>query len=398
MRENCLKEFDSHWDCLEKNNQEYYLCRKPERTLNKCMFEKLGLTKTVPDTPEGKTPIHLVDKPVFKAIQKEQLSPHRSVYVSNSTNPYFNLSLEDWLFRNKPHQEPLLLLYRDDPCVVIGRNQNPWKEVNLQLASVQTVPFIRRRSGGGTVYHDLGNTNYSLHLPRSAFDRNETAKVVVRAVRALGIDAYVNERNDVCAGGYKMSTGLYVSSSCYADILCSLGDLLHTTKETMITKGVASVRSPVQNLQQFNPEVTHEDFVDAVIRSFRDEYGIREEAEVVEEDEVSLAVPAIRNGMVELKGWDWLYGQTPEFTYSVSQRFEWGEATAEITSKHGIILSCKIHCQGFESDALEALDKRMRGLKYGFIGELEENYWREAGSNLPRIQEMWNWIREETSS
>ncbi|THH08806.1 hypothetical protein EW145_g2450 [Phellinidium pouzarii] len=92
MRENCLKEFDSHWECLEKNNQvcndgilvlsfvimahfppipkEYYLCRKPERTLNKCMFEKLGLTKTIPNAPEGKTPIHLVEKPIFKAIQK----------------------------------------------------------------------------------------------------------------------------------------------------------------------------------------------------------------------------------------------------------------------------------------------------------------------------------------
>ncbi|KAH8118733.1 NADH dehydrogenase alpha subcomplex subunit 8 [Phellopilus nigrolimitatus] len=70
MRENCLKEFDAHWGCLEKNNQEYYLCRKPERTLNKCMFDKLGLTKTIPNTPEGKTPIHLVESPVFKAVQK----------------------------------------------------------------------------------------------------------------------------------------------------------------------------------------------------------------------------------------------------------------------------------------------------------------------------------------
>ncbi|TFK62715.1 Ndufa8, NADH-ubiquinone oxidoreductase complex I 19kd subunit [Pluteus cervinus] len=70
MRDSCLKEFDAHWTCLEKNNQEYYLCRKPERTLNQCMFEKLGLTKTIPGTPPGQKPIHEVDSPIFKAIQK----------------------------------------------------------------------------------------------------------------------------------------------------------------------------------------------------------------------------------------------------------------------------------------------------------------------------------------
>ncbi|KAF8874351.1 hypothetical protein BD779DRAFT_1450966 [Infundibulicybe gibba] len=70
MRENCLQQFDAHWNCLEKHNQEYYHCRKPERTLNACMFEKLGLTKTIPGSPAGQTPIHEVTSPVFKSIQK----------------------------------------------------------------------------------------------------------------------------------------------------------------------------------------------------------------------------------------------------------------------------------------------------------------------------------------
>ncbi|TFK43908.1 hypothetical protein BDQ12DRAFT_675777 [Crucibulum laeve] len=70
MRENCLAQFDAHWNCLERNNHEYYLCRKPERTLNACMFEKLGLTKTIPGTPEGQTPVHELKSPLFKAIQK----------------------------------------------------------------------------------------------------------------------------------------------------------------------------------------------------------------------------------------------------------------------------------------------------------------------------------------
>ncbi|KAJ3719298.1 Ndufa8, NADH-ubiquinone oxidoreductase complex I 19kd subunit [Lentinula raphanica] len=70
MRENCLSQFQEHWNCLERNNQEYYLCRKPERSLNACMFEKLGLTKVIPGTPQGQKPIHEVESPIFKAIQK----------------------------------------------------------------------------------------------------------------------------------------------------------------------------------------------------------------------------------------------------------------------------------------------------------------------------------------
>lgn len=83
----------------------------------------------------------------FSALPVEA---QQSVYISQSSDPYFNLSLEDWLFRHKAPDDPLLLIYRDAPCVVIGRNQNPWKEVNLAALDV---PFIRRHSGGGTVYH-----------------------------------------------------------------------------------------------------------------------------------------------------------------------------------------------------------------------------------------------------
>ncbi|KAF8638549.1 hypothetical protein AX17_002092 [Amanita inopinata Kibby_2008] len=70
MREHCLQEFDAHWNCLEKNNQEYHYCRKPERVLNSCMFEKLGLKKVIPGTPPGQKPVHEVEKPIFKAMQK----------------------------------------------------------------------------------------------------------------------------------------------------------------------------------------------------------------------------------------------------------------------------------------------------------------------------------------
>ncbi|KZT66040.1 Lipoyltransferase and lipoate-protein ligase [Daedalea quercina L-15889] len=349
------------------------------------------------------------------------LSPQHSVYVSRSTNPYFNLTLEDWLFRHKRPKEPLLLLYRDDPCVVIGRNQNPWKEVNLEASRRTGVPWIRRRSGGGTVYHDWGNTNFSIHLPRTSFDRHATAQVVLRAVRSLGIDARVNDRNDICVGEYKISgpgsrgflAAGYVSGSAYKIVnnrayhhgtmlistkLGLLGDLLHVSKNTIQTKGVESVRSPVRNLQQFNPAVSHETFVNAVVAAFRTEYGIDEEIRIVQEDANVKDIEYIRNGMAELPSWDWAFGQTPEFSQKVTTKFSWGELTAEIRSKHGVILSCCFEMSNRRDLELEqqlaALGEKLKQQKYGLVDESALGPEVHGGAT----GEVWGWLRVEMSN
>ncbi|KAI0268098.1 hypothetical protein BC834DRAFT_923217 [Gloeopeniophorella convolvens] len=302
----------------------------------------------------------------FCTSQPHLLDAKHSIYVSQSSNPYFNLTFEDWLFKEKAVREPLLLIYRDKPCVVIGRNQNPWKEVNFPALRRANIPFIRRRSGGGTVYHDIGNTNFSIHLPRSSFDRHITAQVVLRAVRSLDIDAHVNDRNDVCIvkdRAYHHGTMLISSR------LNTLGDVLHVSKETLVTRGVASVRSPVKNLQEFNPLVSHEAFVRAMVQAFREEYSIEEPS------------------------WDWAFGQTPEFTYSLSRAFGWGNVTANIRSRHGVILSCSVTAEGAsDSGELEALGKGLEGQKYGFL-----NNQLEQGSS-ESAHEVRQWLTDEMSN
>ncbi|WVQ71545.1 hypothetical protein IAR50_001084 [Cryptococcus sp. DSM 104548] len=122
-----------------------------------------------------------------------------ATYISESHDPWFNLSYEDWLLRNTPVDQPVLFLYRNFPCVVIGRNQNPWKESTPRKLRDEGLPLVRRRSGGGTVYHDMGNTNFSIMLPRLMFTRSHGALLVARAIRErLGVqECGVNERNDV---------------------------------------------------------------------------------------------------------------------------------------------------------------------------------------------------------
>ncbi|KAI0722647.1 Lipoyltransferase and lipoate-protein ligase [Earliella scabrosa] len=332
-------------------------------------------------------------------------SPKHAIYVSKSTDPYFNLSFEDWLFRHKCPEQPLLLLYRDDPCVVIGRNQNPWKEVNIRASRRTGIPFIRRHSGGGTVYHDLGNTNFSIHLPRASFDRHATAQVVLRAVRSLGVDANVNDRNDICVGKDKICSAYKIvkdrayhhGTMLISTRLDTLGELLRSGKDTMETRGVASVRSPVCNLQQHHANVTHDEFVDAVVDAFRKEYDVHEEVQTVRSEDVQ-NIDYIRRGMDELKTWDWTFGQTPEFIYKVERSFPWGVVSAELRSKHGILLHCSMGCSEDVDESvkeiLALLVLKLEGQRYGRVdegvGRLVEGDERAAS--------VWEWLKEEMDS
>ncbi|KAJ7102649.1 hypothetical protein C8R43DRAFT_231611 [Mycena crocata] len=307
---------------------------------------------------------------------RSEVQVQNSVYISQSTDPLFNLTFEDWLFRHCPPERPLLFLYRNNPCVVIGRNQNPWKEVNMSALQSKGVPFVRRRSGGGTVYHDLGNTNFSIHLSRQAFDRRITAQIILRAVLALDIGrAQLNDRNDICVGKDKVSGSAYkiVNKRAYhhgtmliSTKLDTLGTLLRVDKETMVTAGVPSVRSPVCNLQQFSPDADHDAFVRAVVSEFRKQYGVDERIDPTQFiDETCGDQPYIQRGIAELKSWDWLYGQTPEFTYTIDKAFPWGPVSAIVRAKHGIILSCDLHAPSLSLDDTWNLGASSVGRVYG---------------------------------
>ncbi|KAH0840156.1 hypothetical protein J3R83DRAFT_1139 [Lanmaoa asiatica] len=325
------------------------------------------------------------------AIPPTSLKPTYSIYVSNSTNPYFNLTFEDWLFRFHPPNAPLLLLYRDSPCVVIGRNQNPWKEVNLVASEARDIPWIRRRSGGGTVYHDLGNTNYSIHVPRTTFDRTATANIIVRAVRALGVDASVNERNDICVAGEKMSSAYkIVNNRAYhhgtmliSTRLDTLGDLLRTNKETMRTKGVASVRSPVRNLVQSSASVTHEAFVDAVIQSFREEYAIDEEPCFVHETSQYLEDEYFNVGMSELQA------SPPSRAWCCSLMRSFRAGIGRMAKPPSLNMSSTTRSSGDSCtrSELDRLSQRLVGKRYAFVDD--------NGEKTEGIGEIWSWLKRE---
>lgn len=255
------------------------------------------------------------------------------VYISKSRDPWLNLSIEHFLLQKSAPESTVLFLYTNRPCVVIGRNQNPWLEVNLGLVnppgsfqreldsltkrkSQGTSPdvlLVRRRSGGGTVFHDEGNVNYSVICPPELFDRDRHAEMVVRALQNLGVEtARVNERHDIVLGvdesfgpgTYKISGSAYkltrLRSLHHGTCLLSspnlpnIGQYLRSPAAPYImARGVESVRSKIRNVGLQNA-----DFEEAVVAEFGSMYG-NVDAEFIEENE-ALDNQIIQKGLKEI--------------------------------------------------------------------------------------------------
>jgi lipoate-protein ligase A len=268
------------------------------------------------------------------------------IYSSNSPDPVFNLAIEHYLFQKTPAGSKVLFIYKNQPCVVIGRNQNPWLEVNLNLIDgfkdahqqqtpLDKVDLVRRRSGGGTVFHDEGNVNWSVICDLTEFTRDKHAEMVVRALRKLGIDrARVNERHDIVLdqGQEKMNVDVkdthvtpYTSMSCeipplkvsgsayklarnralhhgtallQSPNLATIPLYLRSPAKSLITaKGVESVSSKVGNIGLHSA-----DFEKAVRHEFNTMYRGNQDPYLVDSHTAGfLDIPEVRKGYDELK-------------------------------------------------------------------------------------------------
>ncbi len=269
------------------------------------------------------------------------LSKHQ-IYISRSHNPFLNLSIEHYLLQKSPPNSTILFLYRNAPCVVIGRNQNPWLEVNFEalerLRSPEVVPsnidansalarerekdvsLVRRRSGGGTVVHDLQNVNFSVICPTKDFTRDRYSEMVTQAIREINLRARVNERHDIVLDQGNLlaeedwpdpmdmhrsnfepegdnGPPLKVSGSAYkltrqralhhgtclltCRDLSKISQLLHSRARPFIkARGVDSVRSPVGNVSNnlIAERSVRQTFEKELIKAFVNAHGIKSEA------------------------------------------------------------------------------------------------------------------------
>ncbi|KAM4711322.1 lipoyl amidotransferase LIPT1, mitochondrial [Anableps anableps] len=282
------------------------------------------------------------------------------VLQSQSTDVFQNLALEDWVDAHVDlQQRGVLLLWRNRPAVVIGRHQNPWTECNLPAMRSTKVPLARRRSGGGTVYHDLGNLNLTFFASKKAYDRQRNLRVVTEALRRVRpqLDVQATDRLDILLNGhYKISgtaSRLSRKSSYHHCTLlhsadrAALAALLRPSCPGIQSNATPSVPSPVANLTDHAPSLQWEELLDAVVHQYNSEFGVWSASRLVNPSDESL-FPGVGSMEAELRSWEWTFGKTPKFRVETQLELRDDRLGARCSAglrmevKNGLVESCRV--------------------------------------------------------
>ncbi len=291
---------------------------------------------------------------------------------SDITNPWFNLATENWIFRELDPEQHVLFLWRNAATVVIGRHQNPWKECKVQKMENDGVYLARRQSGGGAVFHDLGNTNFTFLSARDQYNQEDNFGIIVDALGKLGITAEKSGRNDILVEGRKVSGSAFKHSRdrsfhhgtllINAD-LTRLQDYLNPQKAKLLSKGIDSVRSRVANLTEYVPTLDHEKVCEVVTEAFFDFHGSRCVVEHLDFDTLS-TIPSLNEYYRQMEAWEWRFGNTPEFNHHMETRFDWGTMDIHIESKGGRIEAARIYSDSLYPEMVDALMAELPGHRY----------------------------------
>jgi lipoyltransferase 1 len=260
----------------------------------------------------------------------------KSVFISQSTDIYTNLALEHWFYLNHDFSKHhILLLWKSDPCVVIGRHQNPWLECNIPIIEQSQVVVARRNSGGGTVYHDFGNLNLSFFTPRERYNRRYNLDIIKEALfREWGLESIINKKEDIVVEDqFKISGTAAKLGRLNAYHHCTLlvnvnkdalSLALKKTETQITTNATESIRSPVKNLTELNSQIIMDQLLSAIgweylrtkAKTSRD--GGRELIEQQKGFQMLNPTddwfPGISKLVEEFRCWDWIYGKSPKFT------------------------------------------------------------------------------------
>ena len=249
-------------------------------------------------------------------------------YQSTSLDPYYNLAVESVLSEKVLTDWGGLYLWSNEKTVVIGRHQNPYLECNLENLQQDSIHLARRMTGGGAVYHDAANLNFTFFNRRSDFDIKRNFNVILRALRQLGIEAQPDGRNDLCIQGKKFSGSAFFKNSDIAYhhgtlmigvSLDNISKYLTPSAFKLKSKGVSSVKSRVINLNKINEFLTIEVLSNTLKQSYIEEFEIN--LKVLEEfDEL-----ALNQRIKKFSSSLWIMGENPDLHYKNSAHFSWGD-------------------------------------------------------------------------
>ena len=290
--------------------------------------------------------------------------------ASNQTEPYWNLAVEQYLVEHTT--EPTLYLWRNHRTVVIGQNQNPYSEVNVEALETDGGYLMRRKTGGGAVYHDDGNLNFSFVVPKDLYDQQRQFSVIQHAVESFGLHTELSGRNDILTEGRKFSGNAFSKgriNDLHHGTLLICGDMSELARYLMpkpakLQKhGVASVRSRVVNLAELNPGITPESIAPRLKEAFLSEYS--EYSEYSEHSDFSEIIkrPEVRALHDHFASPEWKYGRWRTFTAQRSAQFDWGgvELALTVDEARDIITDVQIASDALDLAALDEARQQLVG-------------------------------------
>ncbi|NMP58568.1 lipoate--protein ligase [Enterococcus mundtii] len=302
------------------------------------------------------------------------------IFVPNENHdPRVNLAIETFLLQEMPLEEPILLFYINEPSIIIGRNQNTIEEINREYVEEHGIHVVRRLSGGGAVYHDFGNLNFSFIMPDDGDSFRDFAKVtkpIIQALHELGISgAELKGRNDLVIDGLKFSgNAMYATNGrmfahgtiMFDSDIDEVVNALKVKKEKIESKGIKSIRSRVTNIKPFLPEekqgMTTEEFREDILLKI---FGVSS-VEDVKTYELTEKDWGKINQISEqyYRNWDWNYGKSPDFNFSRQKRFSIGSIEVHLNVSEGIIEDVKIFGDFFGLGDIKDVEQVLTGIKY----------------------------------
>lgn len=326
--------------------------------------------------------------------------------ISNSYDPWFNLAVEETIFKHMPANQRVLFLWRNDNTVVIGRAQNPWKECNTGKMAQDGIKLARRSSGGGAVFHDLGNSCFTFMAGKPEYNKAVSTQIMVDALGSLGLTVSASGRNDlvlttddgdkkISGSAYKEThdRGFHHGTILLNANLSKLADYLNPDPKKLQAKGITSVRSRVTNLAEHIPNITHQKLCDVITQHFFDYYGEQADAECISPESLPDLV-GFEDVFAKQSSWQWNFGHAPAFSHIVDERFPWGNIDFHFDVDHGVISRCQIFTDSLNPAPIQELADLLQQNRYSVttvttaINQILPKYPDFAAE----LQEMSSWL------
>ena len=289
--------------------------------------------------------------------------------VSTTTNPFVNLATEKCLIESVSADEVVLFLWQNHNTIVIGRNQNPWKECRVAEFEADGGQLARRLSGGGAVFHDTGNVNFTFAAHAHHYNVARQMRVICEAVRSFGIDAHVSGRNDAVVREAKFSGNAFFQSGarrCHHGTIMievdteKLARYLQPDPKKLAAKGIDSVRSRVVNLATLNEGISVKTLSSALIEAMGSVYG----APATPLSSPCLDSIEVERHRVHFEDWDWRFGKALPFTHAFGERYGWGNVDVELTVSQGNIDRACVYSDALDADFIAHLADALEGCRY----------------------------------